>query len=681
MPWNGSGSYNLPPVYSPEVNGTVIDAVRWNGVTNDVAAGISNALAKDGQNTPTANLIMGGFKHTGAGEGAALGQYITFNQTTPIGQLTINTMAGAAIVIAASTVTWSGNPTHSGDHTFSGTISGVGSGLTALNASNLSSGSVPLARLTLLTDKLADTTSASNGAGMVAYAISQAYASGTVGRQVTTLLNARHRHLFDYLPSQAVIDAVIAGTNTTDLSPYIQDMLDDSVSQGGVTEFYPSLLKCGSALTHLLTAAPQTQLYREFLFHGGRLDFRASGIASGNFVTVGAVSSSFRTEAASQVVRGMRIIGTESDAGNNKTDFSWMNTPTTTTRGIRIQYGNKWSFYDCDVDLCYIGRETFSTWDDCFWQWQSRRCFIGEWRLDTCTVGAEYNSSFQYCAFCQVFKPSDTVTTGDGVRTYTNPRWEQSHVGTVLDPGNSSGGGAATDVTIIGVAWHNMYIEAMTYDLFRVGIEFDDDPSVRGSDQDKIIMNLDVSVFKLNHTFTSTAKMFVFPAAVDKVYGMRFYGPAHPVNDVVNPAHCKSKTWQMAHSKTNITNQPFEFTTSNSGFAVVDSDGTPPVILAQGGNIEALVDWPSALGGGGTLANGTYEFSVREGYWNGASLAGLFRYVISGNANNAQVQKDNSGATAPLFAGTRIRVLVKDYAGTLVNASRLAFTINGINGP
>jgi hypothetical protein len=82
MPWSGSGTYVLPPAYSPEVNGTVIDATRYNGLTTDVANGISNAIAKDGQNVPTANLPMGGFKHTGVADGNGTGQYLAYNQAT-----------------------------------------------------------------------------------------------------------------------------------------------------------------------------------------------------------------------------------------------------------------------------------------------------------------------------------------------------------------------------------------------------------------------------------------------------------------------------------------------------------------------------------------------------------------------------------------------------------------------
>lgn len=80
MPWTGSGQYILPPAYTPEVNGTVIDAVRYNGTTSDIAQGITVAIAKNGQNVPTANLPMGGFRHTGVADAIAADEYATYGQ-------------------------------------------------------------------------------------------------------------------------------------------------------------------------------------------------------------------------------------------------------------------------------------------------------------------------------------------------------------------------------------------------------------------------------------------------------------------------------------------------------------------------------------------------------------------------------------------------------------------------
>lgn len=109
MPWSGAGTYSLPPAYSPEVNGTTVDAVRYNGLTSDVASGITAALAKNGENVPTANLPMGGFKHTGAADASATGQYIAFNQATAVGSLTITALTvtsatGERFIVTGSTV-------------------------------------------------------------------------------------------------------------------------------------------------------------------------------------------------------------------------------------------------------------------------------------------------------------------------------------------------------------------------------------------------------------------------------------------------------------------------------------------------------------------------------------------------------------------------------------------------
>ncbi len=118
MPWSGAGTYSLPPAYSPEVNGTTIDAVRYNGLTSDVASGITAALAKNGENVPTANLPMGSFKHTGAADGNAAGQYMTWgNATGKLGNLdiTANTLPPNGFYLpSANTLGFSTNTTQRG---------------------------------------------------------------------------------------------------------------------------------------------------------------------------------------------------------------------------------------------------------------------------------------------------------------------------------------------------------------------------------------------------------------------------------------------------------------------------------------------------------------------------------------------------------------------------------------
>ena len=85
MSWNGLGTFVLNPAFSPEVNGNIIDAVRYNGLFTDLAIGLTAALAKNGENSPTANLPMGGFKHTGAAAATAAGQYLEYSQAIGLG--------------------------------------------------------------------------------------------------------------------------------------------------------------------------------------------------------------------------------------------------------------------------------------------------------------------------------------------------------------------------------------------------------------------------------------------------------------------------------------------------------------------------------------------------------------------------------------------------------------------
>ena len=82
MTWNGSGTYSLDPSYYPEVNGTTIDAARYNGLMADIATGINKALAKDGQNAATANLPMGGYRLTGLGAGSVAGHSLRYEQVS-----------------------------------------------------------------------------------------------------------------------------------------------------------------------------------------------------------------------------------------------------------------------------------------------------------------------------------------------------------------------------------------------------------------------------------------------------------------------------------------------------------------------------------------------------------------------------------------------------------------------
>lgn len=81
MPYNGSGQYNAPSsTWNPAVANTNINPSDWNALLTDLSTALSTAITKDGQTTPTADLPMGGYRHTSVNTAAARNQYAAASQ-------------------------------------------------------------------------------------------------------------------------------------------------------------------------------------------------------------------------------------------------------------------------------------------------------------------------------------------------------------------------------------------------------------------------------------------------------------------------------------------------------------------------------------------------------------------------------------------------------------------------
>ena len=92
MPRNGSGNYNLPSG-NPVVTQTLITSTWANVTMADLALAITQSLSRDGQTVPTANLPMGGYRHTGAGAPESRTDYATLGF---VQDGTANRLAGLA---------------------------------------------------------------------------------------------------------------------------------------------------------------------------------------------------------------------------------------------------------------------------------------------------------------------------------------------------------------------------------------------------------------------------------------------------------------------------------------------------------------------------------------------------------------------------------------------------------
>lgn len=82
MSLNGSGVMLINSTGQPVAANTLISAAVFNAFTDDVATALSTAVYKDGQQTITANLPMGGFKLTGLAAGSAAGNSVRWEQAS-----------------------------------------------------------------------------------------------------------------------------------------------------------------------------------------------------------------------------------------------------------------------------------------------------------------------------------------------------------------------------------------------------------------------------------------------------------------------------------------------------------------------------------------------------------------------------------------------------------------------
>jgi hypothetical protein len=94
MARNGVGVYSLPQ--APYVAGTVISSTSVNSNLSDIANALTQSIASDGQTTPTANLPMGGYRHTNVANATARDNYAAMGQIQDGAGIWCGTAGGTA---------------------------------------------------------------------------------------------------------------------------------------------------------------------------------------------------------------------------------------------------------------------------------------------------------------------------------------------------------------------------------------------------------------------------------------------------------------------------------------------------------------------------------------------------------------------------------------------------------
>jgi hypothetical protein len=142
MSFNGSGTFNINSTGQPVVTGTVISSTAFNALTADLATGLSTAITKDGQTTPTNNIPMGGYKITNLGDGTTATDAVNLLQSQ---QQTQNSYGTFLTATNADTITATCTPSLTAYVTgqmFNFAAAGTNTGPVTINISGLGAKSI-----------------------------------------------------------------------------------------------------------------------------------------------------------------------------------------------------------------------------------------------------------------------------------------------------------------------------------------------------------------------------------------------------------------------------------------------------------------------------------------------------------------------------------------------------------
>ena len=134
MSYNGSGTFVINSAGTPYVSGTVISSTAANALNSDLATGLSTAICKDGQTTPTANIPLGGFKITNLGAGTVASDAARLSQVQNSTTTTLISITGT------DTITGTVSPTltaYATGQVFSFVVAATNTGAVTLNIDSI----------------------------------------------------------------------------------------------------------------------------------------------------------------------------------------------------------------------------------------------------------------------------------------------------------------------------------------------------------------------------------------------------------------------------------------------------------------------------------------------------------------------------------------------------------------
>jgi len=133
MSRDGNGKYTRVPG-SGYPNGTTADGPEVDAEMDDIATALTQSLSKDGQTVPTANLPMGGYRHTNVDDAAARTDYARADQVQDCALSTLSSVSGADTITATAPLSMTA---YVAGQEFSFVSAGANTGAVTLNINSI----------------------------------------------------------------------------------------------------------------------------------------------------------------------------------------------------------------------------------------------------------------------------------------------------------------------------------------------------------------------------------------------------------------------------------------------------------------------------------------------------------------------------------------------------------------
>lgn len=133
MSRDGNGNYTRVPG-SGYPNGTTADGPEVDAEMDDIATALTQSLSKDGQTVPTANLPMGGYRHTNVDDAAARTDYARADQVQDCALSTLSSVSGADTITATAPLSMTA---YVAGQEFSFVSAGANTGAVTLNINSI----------------------------------------------------------------------------------------------------------------------------------------------------------------------------------------------------------------------------------------------------------------------------------------------------------------------------------------------------------------------------------------------------------------------------------------------------------------------------------------------------------------------------------------------------------------